>query len=191
MARPREFDEQAVLKAVMDVFWRKGYEGASYTDLVAASGLHKGSLYAAFGDKRALYLCALEAYIDCEVGAAEALLSGQSEDKEKTGRERIEALLNSVIAAVAVSNDRRGCFLCNAAVDQAPHDKGIEELVAKGFLRMQKAFEKALSDKNQTSALKATASLVNATYFGMRVMAKSGAPLSLMKQARNGVVTTL
>ena len=53
MGRPREFDEDEALATIMDVFWKKGFEGATMSDLVTATGLIKGSLYAAFGDKRA------------------------------------------------------------------------------------------------------------------------------------------
>jgi len=58
MGRPREFDPDTALAAIMEVFWAKGFEGASMRDLVVATGLKKGSLYAAFGDKRAMFIAA-------------------------------------------------------------------------------------------------------------------------------------
>ena len=149
MARPREFDEDKVLGAIKDVFWRKGYEGASYADLIEASGLHKGSLYAAFGDKRALYLRALQDYDEHEVASAIALLTGE-QDKKRSGRKRVDDLLSAIIEAVTVGNDRRGCLLCNASIDQAPHDKEVEAVVANGFARMQAAFAQALGGKKTT-----------------------------------------
>ena len=62
MARPQEFDTAQALSAAMHVFWRKGYEATSLADIMAATGLSKSSLYAAFGDKRSLFLAALSAY---------------------------------------------------------------------------------------------------------------------------------
>ena len=62
MARKREFDEEEVLEALCDVFWEHGYDGTSYSQIMAATGLQKGSLYAAFGDKKALYLKAIGRY---------------------------------------------------------------------------------------------------------------------------------
>ena len=62
MARQREFDEDKVLDALRDVFWEHGYDGTSYSNIMAATGLQKGSLYAAYGDKRALYQKALSRY---------------------------------------------------------------------------------------------------------------------------------
>ncbi|GJL93865.1 MAG: TetR family transcriptional regulator [Hyphococcus sp.] len=188
MARPREFDEEEVLGAIKDVFWRKGYEGASYADLIEASGLHKGSLYAAFGDKRALYLRALRDYDEHEVAGAVALLTGE-EGKKRSGAKRIEALLNAVIEAVTIDNDRRGCLLCNASVDQAPHDKDVEAMVSRGVARMQVAFGDALDGVKSDKARKETASLLTSVYFGMRVMAKSGASLTMLRQARNAALS--
>ena len=62
IGRPREFDEDEALAKILDVFWAKGFEGTSMSDLETATGLRKGSLYAAFGDKRAMYLKALALY---------------------------------------------------------------------------------------------------------------------------------
>lgn len=188
MARPREFDENAVLQNIKGVFWEYGYEATSYGDLIEASGLHKGSLYAAFGDKRALYLRALADYFDYEVASAIALLTGDKGDGPTSGTDRVEVLLDAVIDAVEVKQDRRGCLLCNAAVDQAPHSDEVEEVVAKGFDQMQQAFEVAMAENKRGVARREAASLLNATYFGMRVMAKSGAPITMMKNARNAAL---
>lgn len=64
MARPREFDEQAVLDAAIQCFWRRGYEATSVRDLVEKTGITSASLYNAFGDKRALYQRALDRYVE-------------------------------------------------------------------------------------------------------------------------------
>src|ERR1700752_3519798 len=83
MARPRSFDEQSVLQAVRDRFWDAGYAATSLDDLMQVSGLGKGSLYAAFGDKHQLFLRALRSYADNTaselrevIGAAPRALDG-------------------------------------------------------------------------------------------------------------------
>ncbi len=80
MARPRQFDEQQVIESLMKVFWEKGYEASSMQDLVAASGLLKGSLYGAFGDKQTLYLMALRHYdrtrIQAGIDTQPSIISG-------------------------------------------------------------------------------------------------------------------
>lgn len=74
MARPRGFDEQEVLEAASATFWLKGYEATSTRDLVKSTGLTQPSLYNAFGDKRGLYLRALEHYLDCSAARAHQAL---------------------------------------------------------------------------------------------------------------------
>lgn len=186
MARPRKFDEEKVLDAIKNVFWQSGYEGASYSDLIKASGLHKGSLYAAFGDKHALYLRALQEYDEREVKAATDLLMGCGDAANMPGGARVIALLQAVIDAVTIHDDRRGCLLCNAAMDQAPYDKDVAKWVAKSTASMQLAFETALAEQHTGVALKAAASAASAIYFGMRVMVKSGAPVAMLQQAKDG-----
>jgi len=63
MGRPRSFDIDSALNRALSVFWRKGYEGASLSDLTKAVGVNRPSLYAAFGDKEALFRKALDRYL--------------------------------------------------------------------------------------------------------------------------------
>src|SRR4051812_10311305 len=60
--RPRGFDEDSALEAAMRVFWEKSYEGATLTDLTKAMGINRSSMYAAFGDKEALFHLVMERY---------------------------------------------------------------------------------------------------------------------------------
>jgi AcrR family transcriptional regulator len=107
--RPRAFDRERALQRATDVFWRKGYEGASLSDLTSAMGINPPSLYAAFGDKETLYLEALEYYVN---GAAcrKALL-----DDAPTARAAVEALL--VRGATALPEIGLGCMLVTSAVN--------------------------------------------------------------------------
>lgn len=186
MARLREFDVDEALDAVMGVFWRQGYEGASMHDIEAATGLNKQSLYRIFPDKRAMYLAALARYEALEMGKAETVLSG-----EGSARDRISTLFDGVIA-LAAKGDRAGCFLCNAAADQGQQDRETTERVSAAMRRLEKMFRAALAEAEpyktdaETCAEKA-ASLV-AVYFGLRVLTKAGAPLRLLKEAAAGAV---
>lgn len=182
MARPRAFDETKVLRSLGDVFWRQGYEATSYEDLMRASGLGKGSLYAAFGDKRALYLKALAGYIDTEIGALSAILL----DDRRSGPDRIRALFDEVVQTVEVSNDRRGCFLCNAAIDRAAHDPDVGKLVAEALDAARAAVGAAIK---ACGPVKANADGVLAAFLGMRVLAKSGADLASLKAARDNALS--
>ncbi|MDG1858569.1 MAG: TetR/AcrR family transcriptional regulator, partial [Emcibacteraceae bacterium] len=62
VGRPREFDKDKVLKIIMNLFWENGYEATSLSEITSATGLKKGSLYSAFGDKHAMYLSAIDHY---------------------------------------------------------------------------------------------------------------------------------
>ena len=159
MARPRTFDEDKVMEAIKNVFWNYGYEGTSYADLIDASGLHKGSLYAAFGDKRALYIEALRHYDEQEIAQAVDLLT-------KGQGARIESLFNAVIDAVKIYKDLRGCLLCNAAIDQAKHNKDVEKSVSLGIQRMLNALIQALQDQHKhISNVEQSASHMCSVYF--------------------------
>ncbi len=119
LGRPREFDEDVALAAIMDVFWAKGFESASMAELVRATGLKKGSLYAAFGDKRAMYHKALALYDRTQIDSMVQGLKGAGSPLA-----RIDRFLQSAVGGMPGQGDARGCFLCNASIDQAPIDPG-------------------------------------------------------------------
>ena len=114
MARPREFDTDTALRAITLLFWEHGYEATSMHDIERSTGLRKQSLYRAFGDKRAMYLAALAAYEREEMKQAAELLAGPGDAASRFAR-----LFRHIIEGAVEADDRRGCFLCNACVDQA------------------------------------------------------------------------
>jgi AcrR family transcriptional regulator len=171
MARPRMFDPDEALARAMDAFWAKGYEGTSLADLVAATGLNKGSLYAAFGDKRRLYLAAIECYERVAIDATIAALRDAADPAAA-----IAAVFAGVIAAVE-RRDRRGCLLCNASIDQAPYDPTVERRVLSALARLQRALAGALrraAPHAPAAEIEARASHLLATYMGLRTMARAG-----------------
>jgi TetR/AcrR family transcriptional repressor of nem operon len=121
VGRPREFDEETVLEAAMDAFWRQGYEATSMTDLCAATGLHKGSLYQAFGDKHQLYLRSLRHYT--EQSFKEVASSAYLSDSPL---ENLRALLHKVAASCVAD---QGCLAVNSMVELAPHDPDVKALL--------------------------------------------------------------
>lgn len=183
MARPREFDTDKVLEALRDVFWEHGYEGTSYADIMTATGLKKGSLYAAFGDKRSLYLEALERYDKENVSDSVAMLS----DESLTGEERITALTQSLVDAAQTKKGRWGCLLCNAAIDQAPFDEKSEAVVLQSMKRMKEGIRNAL--KNTSAADKVE--LIWTLYFGGRVIIKSGGSKETLKTIKAQTLSLL
>ena len=105
VGRPRQFDDTEALRKIMALFWKSGFEGVSLSQIMSATGLQKASLYAAFGDKRSMYLKALQQYhSDIVVAAAHAL-----KDASSAPMERLRGFLSAPITDAA--RDRAGCFL--------------------------------------------------------------------------------
>lgn len=123
MARPRAFDEAVVLEKATRVFWEKGYEATSLCDLTAATGLGKGSLYGAFGDKRRLFLRSLRTYLDsARVQTAQALATAASP------RAGLEEWLRKVGSRACTT--RNGCFGVNSVIELGAKDADVRALMA-------------------------------------------------------------
>jgi TetR/AcrR family transcriptional regulator, transcriptional repressor for nem operon len=134
MARPREFDIDEALDAAMGAFWVRGYEATSLTDLMQAMGLQKGSIYKAFGDKHALFLSALQRYLDQMYEAHREALA-----KATSPRAAIQAWLDRLIeAAPAEGGSCRGCLAVNTLVELGPHDEQARRLLEAHFERVRK-----------------------------------------------------
>ncbi len=110
-----------------DRFWQHGYAGTSVDDLMKATGLGKGSLYGAFGDKRAMFLRVLDEYATGRVAGARQLLQAPR---------AIEALRSLLRADCAP----RGCFLVNCTYELAPHDVEVVALARKTFGALESIF---------------------------------------------------
>ena len=119
--RPREFDEAQVLEAAMEVFWRKGYESASLAELCQATGLHKGSLYQAFGDKHQLMMRALHHYSEMEFQECVSVMSD-----DFSPLENLRAIMHKV---VEITGRNSGCLMVNTIVELAPHNEEVKRAV--------------------------------------------------------------
>ncbi|BEP13606.1 TetR/AcrR family transcriptional regulator [Acidothermaceae bacterium B102] len=121
MARPPGFDRQQVLTAVERQFRKTGYAGTSLDDLCAATGLGRGSLYAAFGDKHSLFLAAFGSYCDRNESFATAALGGPDDH----ALERLRCFLVSSVSTVFDDSDRLGCMALKFAVELAGEDEAV------------------------------------------------------------------
>ena len=121
MARPRSFDERAVLRTARDQFWATGYAGTKIDDIAAATGLGKGSLYGAFGDKHALFLRVYDDYCTEAAEATRRLLEGPDETAYQRLRDHVIAIAEDTAADI----DRRGCLIAKSTAECAEHDEAI------------------------------------------------------------------
>lgn len=170
MARPREFDPDHALEQAMEVFWQRGYEGASLPDLLTGMGLTRGSLYKAFKDKRSLFLQVLERY---EQGAVTQAVENLTAETPADGRARIKALFKAITQAVQ-AGDTRGCLLCSAAAGPSSYDPDIAAAVKQGLEKMHEGFLSALAATDIPPAEQPPlADLLVSQYVGLRIMSRS------------------
>jgi AcrR family transcriptional regulator len=135
--RPRAFDIDKALDRALNVFWRKGFEGASMPDLTRAMGINRPSLYAAFGNKEALFRKAIDRYVRGPAShVSEAL-------KERTALDVVKRLLCGTIELVTDSRNPRGCFMVQGAL--ACGDKA--DRIRREMVKQRAAFETALAKR--------------------------------------------
>ncbi len=178
----KQYDEGAVLDQAMEAFWAHGYEATSIQDLVAATGVNRGSLYAAFPDKRALFIRALEHY---DRQHRRDFLAAIARDHPP--REAILAVFREVVRASRDGQNRKGCLLVNTALEVSPHDPEIEKIV-KASLEAVEAFFRAMIKAGQKEgtigseiSAKETAQLLFGLFLGLRVITRSRPQKSLMR----------
>jgi AcrR family transcriptional regulator len=175
MGRPREFDIDAALEKAMRLFWAKGYEGTSVADLTETLGVSRPSLYAAFGDKEALFRAALERYAAgpaCYVAAALG---------EPTARKVAEQLLRGAAVLQTSSSNPGGCLTVNGAIASGDEAEPVRHVLnahrTAGVALLRRRFEqaKAQHDLPKDSDPAALASFLAAVVYGMAVLASGGA----------------
>jgi TetR/AcrR family transcriptional repressor of nem operon len=139
MARPREFDENAVLDVAMECFWNRGYDATSVRDLIEKTGITGASLYNAYGDKRALYQRVLDRYVEGSVADRLRRCEGLPP------LEAISSFFSEIVTRSIEDRDRKGCMLVNAALDVAPHDPEFREVVSEVLGRIEAFFRDCVS----------------------------------------------
>lgn len=173
MARPREFDEDRVVAAAMETFWRHGYEATSTRDLCDSTGLGPSSLYNTFGGKRQLYLRALRRYYDTATAEQVEILRGEGPAKE-----RLRAMMIHAVDADLDATGARGCFAINAAVELAGLDPEVREAVRRSFDRVEDELCAVVEAGRGAGEIRApgdarvVARRVQSTYYGLRVLSR-------------------
>ncbi len=186
--RPREFDTDEAIESAMGVFWSSGYYATSLPDLLEATNLSRGSLYAAFGDKHGLFLHALDRYI------AESLTRLDVElDPQKDALAGVRACLARYVERTSGAAGKRGCLVVATAMELAGHDTEVEQRIRRFFKAMETRLTAALVRAKSGGRLAdgvepATAArLILCLLEGMRVVSKTSSDRS----ASQAVVQTL
>ena len=139
MGRPSEFDREQVLERAMQVFWAEGYEKACVQKLCEATGLHRGSLYNAFGDKHALFEAALARYRARLAAQLSAVL-----DREGSALDNVRALLAYKAQACSGDDGRHGCLVTRTAAGLGDRDERIGEALRSILRETEDALARCL-----------------------------------------------
>jgi AcrR family transcriptional regulator len=190
MGRHREFDVEKALDAALCVFWRKGYEGASYADLTEATGVERPALYSAFGNKEALFRRVLDRYYERYLDYIPKALD------LPTSREVAAYILSSAVDLNTRFPDHRGCLGVNgvlAGSDEAePVRQALIDARAVGEMQLRERFEraKAEGDLPATARPAALAAFLLAVGHGIAVQAKAGFSRDMLEAVAEQALST-
>ncbi|WP_311082496.1 TetR/AcrR family transcriptional regulator [Paenibacillus polymyxa] len=184
MVRPREFDEDQALDAAMRIFWEKGFEATSLSDLTSKMGIQRPSIYAAFGDKKQLFEAALRKYTQSHAAYVRSRLQSNSSVKEA-----FYNFFGGVVAEEYEDGPNRGCFCINTMVELAPHDEKFEILTREHQMYLSAVFQETLERGIRTGELEASmdaralAHTLVSLLIGITVMMKSRPERSFVDHA--------
>jgi TetR/AcrR family transcriptional regulator, transcriptional repressor for nem operon len=190
--RPRGFDTNVAIVRAMNVFWSRGYNATALPDLLEATKLSRGSLYAAFGDKHSLFLSALDRYIadalarmDGEFGTADAAMTG------------LRTFLAGYVARTGGASGRRGCLLVATAMELAGRDPEVDRRIRGFFDATEARLEAALARAKAAGELAngvhpaSAARLLLCVVEGMRVVGKTAPKRETMQAAVDALIDRL
>lgn len=188
MPRPPSFDRAEVIERATDVFWQRGYDRTSVSDLVQATGLKPGSLYAAFGSKKGLFLEVLKAY--------QANSAGRLRESLRQSRSPLEAIrcfFEELVEETLQDPQGRGCLMVNTLLEFSRHDPDVQSELSSGLSGIERLFGEALRHASESGELDprldtdATAAFLVNNLWGIRVTCR-GRPA---REAVEGVVRTV
>jgi AcrR family transcriptional regulator len=190
MARPRSFDEDEVLRVARDQFWSTGYAATSVDDILTATGLGKGSLYGAFGDKHRLFLRVFDDYCAAATEAVRRALHGP--DAGAFGRLRAHVL--AVAEATASDVCLRGCLLAKGTAELAAQDPAVAARARQTFDVLEELITSCVAGAQRAGDIKPDedparlAGLLLAVLRGIEALGKGGSsPASLRAIAETAV----
>ena len=172
MARPRQFDEAEVLERAADAFWTKGFGATSTRDLTECTGLTQSSIYAAFGDKRGLFLRSFKHYLGRilheRIARLETLPPGQA----------ISTFFAEVIERSLADPRHRGCMLVNTALEATSDDPELQHYVAEETIMIEDFFKRTIATGQASGEILADVSVIDsarhllAVLLGLRVLVR-------------------
>ncbi|MBE0471414.1 MAG: TetR/AcrR family transcriptional regulator [Methyloprofundus sp.] len=182
MARPTAFDRPYVLQQAIQLFWLHGYSNTSIKNLVEATGLQPGSIYAAFGDKRGLFLAALDVYFEAMQRDLFAALHNN-----KPPLERLNDFFKQLIQESHADPERKGCLLINTLSEIPVHDVEINTRLQTMFNQVEQELKQLLIEAKHADQLnpdqdpETLAKFLVSGIFGLRVFNKTQPDAKILK----------
>jgi len=170
----KTYDETEVLERAMRAFWAHGYEATSMSDLVAATGINRGSIYAAFAGKRELFLEALRHYD--KVHRADYL---ERIAREHAPKDAIIAAFEDVVRTAGRDDGPGGCLLVNTVLELSPHDAEVRDFVdgclqaVEGFFHAMIEAAKGEGTVRASLPSRETAQALLGLFLGLRVLTRT------------------
>jgi TetR/AcrR family transcriptional repressor of nem operon len=192
MARPKEFEPAAALDRAMRLFWSRGYEATSVQDLVDRMGIQRGSLYATFGDKRALFFAAIDRYDRMVTAKLLAAL-----DEPASGMEAIRRFFRLKIEWAVAATRPRGCLVTNSTTELASRDRRTASRVAGVLTKIEAAFQRAVVRAQAAGEIdpardpRALARFLTSSAQGLSVMAKAFPERAVLEDIVEGILAAL
>ncbi|MFL1672843.1 TetR/AcrR family transcriptional regulator [Paenibacillus dendritiformis] len=192
MVRPRAFDEEQALDAAMQLFWEKGYEATSLSDLTSRMGIQRPSIYSAFGDKKELFEAALRKYTSYHSSFVRSRLQHAASVKQA-----FRSLFEGVVMEQYEGGANRGCFCINVMVELAPHDAKFEILTREHQMYLAALFEETIEQGIRSGELaediqaKALAETLVVSLIGLTVLMKSRPERSFAEHAVETILSLL
>jgi TetR/AcrR family transcriptional regulator, transcriptional repressor for nem operon len=193
MARPRKFVEDQVIGAARDQFWTHGYAGTSLDDLVAVTGLGRGSLYGAFGDKHTIFMRALDEYSTATI----AVVRAELRDSAESAYNRLVGHIRSMARVNATDSKRRGCLTAKSASELAATDKAVARRVKRFLDAYQTELAETIAAAQREGDLDGAvdsgdlAALVLVILRGMEALRKGGASSATITSAGEQAIALL
>jgi AcrR family transcriptional regulator len=175
--RPRAYDPQTALQQALGVFWNTGYSGASLDSIATAAGMNRPSLYAAFGDKHALYIKALEQYWEFAAASMHEALT----DLDLPLAEALQRFYEGQLSIYFSGDGQpRGCFAIGTATTEAVEDPQIREVLSDRLSRLDADLKVRLQAAKEAGELKdnadpaALAVLASSLLHSISIRARAG-----------------
>jgi TetR/AcrR family transcriptional repressor of nem operon len=192
MARPRKFEEKKALNDALELFWEKGFEATSITDLTKRIGINRPSLYDTFGDKRGLFLSAINAYQLNYFDKLHDIL-----EKNGSGFRGIEAVFVGFVESTNNPAARRGCFFVNSIAELAAQDEYIASKGREFQDKISRMFAVALENGMKGGEIplnldvQSTAHFLTMALVGLNVVVKTVPDANFVRDSVRVVLNTL